>query len=142
MGDIETLDGLHYDMKALHVTIATAFMTRFLYGGDLSIIMALVRETYFKQRDVVTISTRALQEASGIAQLTLYRGLVRLAEAGFVEVIQAKNAKALKSYRLNLENIVAKGAEGQAAYKRLASLCKPVVPPTRIRVRSNTTVPA
>jgi hypothetical protein len=139
---MESLDDLHYDQKALRVTIATAFMTRFLHVGDLPIIMALVGETYFRQRDMVTISTRALQEASGIAQLTLYRGLARLAEAGFVEIIQPKNANAPKSYRINLENIVAEGTEGQAAYMRLASLSKPVVPPTRIRVRSNTTMPA
>jgi hypothetical protein len=139
---MENLSELDWDMKALRVSMAATFMTRCLYGGDLSIIMALVAETYFKQRDTVAISTRAFQEASGIAQQTLYGGLARLAKAGFLEIIQPKNAKAPKSYRLNLENIVAEGAEGEAAYMRLASLCKAVVPPTRIRVRSSNTLPA
>lgn len=134
---MENLNGLDWDMKALRVMMATVFMTRCLFGNDLSIVMALVAETYFKQRDTVAISTRAFQEASGIAQQTLYGGLARLAKAGFVEILQPKNARSPKSYRLNLENIVAEGAEGQAAYMRLSSLCKPPVPPTRIRVRSS-----
>lgn len=133
---MENLSELDWDMKALRVSMATIFMTRCLFGNDLSIVMALVAETYFKQRDTVAISTRAFQEASGIAQQTLYGGLARLAEAGFVEIIQPKNQKQTKSYRLNLENIVAEGAEGKAAYMRLVARCEGRLPPTRVRVRS------